>query len=70
MITHGGDVIFVWGCMTSHGVGYMCKIEMKMTQALYLIILVCLSCKQLNGTVSTLLVSYFNMIMIPNILQN
>jgi hypothetical protein len=69
MITHGGDVIFVWGCMTPHGIGYMCKIEMKMTQALYLIILVCLSCKQLNGTISTL-VSYFSMIMIPNILQN
>jgi hypothetical protein len=30
---------FVWGCMTSHGMGYMCKIEGKMTQALYLSIL-------------------------------
>ena len=29
----------MWGCMTSHGMGYMCKIEGKMTQALYLSIL-------------------------------
>ena len=27
---------FVWGCMTSSGMGYMCKIEGKMTQARYL----------------------------------
>ena len=25
----------MWGCMTSYGMGYMCKIEEKMTQALY-----------------------------------
>ena len=29
----------MWGCMTSHGKGYICKIERKMTQAFYLIIL-------------------------------
>jgi hypothetical protein len=34
-INHGGGVVFVWGCMTSHCMGYLCKIEGKMTQALY-----------------------------------
>ena len=38
-IKHGGGVIFVWSCMTSHGMGYMRKIKGKMTQALYLSIL-------------------------------
>jgi hypothetical protein len=37
-IKHGGGAIFVWGCMTC-GMGYMCKIEGEMTQALYLSIL-------------------------------
>jgi hypothetical protein len=36
---HGGGANFVWGCMTSSGMGYMCKIEGKMTQTLYLSIL-------------------------------
>ena len=36
---HEGGAIFVWNCMTSHGTGYMCKIEEKMTQVLYLSIL-------------------------------
>ena len=38
-VKHGGGVIFVWGCMTSCGMGYMRKIEGKMTQATYLSIL-------------------------------
>ena len=38
-VKHGGGAIFVWGCMTSHAMDYMCKIKMKMTQALYLSIL-------------------------------
>ena len=38
-IKHGGGAIFVRGCMTSHGMGYMCKIEGKMAQALYCSIL-------------------------------
>jgi hypothetical protein len=33
-IKHGGSKKFVWDCMTSCGMGYMCKIEGKMTQAL------------------------------------
>ena len=39
IVKHGGGAIFVWGCMTSCGMDYMCKIEGKMAQALYLIIL-------------------------------
>ena len=38
-IKYGGGVIFLRGCMPSHGMGYICKIEGKMTQALYLSIL-------------------------------
>ena len=35
-IKHEGGVVFVWGCMTSGGMGYMCKIKGKMTPTLYL----------------------------------
>ena len=38
-IKHGGGAIFVWDCMTSCGISYMCKIERKMKQELYLNIL-------------------------------
>jgi len=31
----GGGGIMVWGCMTSKGVGYLCKIEGNMDQGLY-----------------------------------
>jgi len=34
-IKHGGGGLMVWGCMTSKGVGYLCKIEGKMDQHLY-----------------------------------
>ena len=33
---HGGGAIFVWGCMTSLCMGYMCKIEGKTIKTLYL----------------------------------
>ena len=33
-IKHEGSANFAWGCMSSRGMGYMCKIEVKMTQAL------------------------------------
>ena len=33
-IKHGGGAIFMWGWMTSHDMGNMCKIEGKMTQNL------------------------------------
>ena len=36
---HVGGAIYVWGCMTSHVIWFMCKIEKKMTQALHLSIL-------------------------------
>ena len=36
IVKHEGDAIFVWGFMTSHDMGYMCKIEGKMTHAMYL----------------------------------
>jgi hypothetical protein len=39
IIKDGGGVVLVWGCMTSCGMGYMCNIEGKMTQGLYLSIL-------------------------------
>lgn len=35
----GGGGIMVWSCFSVHGVGYMCKIEGKMDQALYKVIL-------------------------------
>ena len=38
-IKYEGGAMFVRGCMTCRGMGYMCKIEGKMTQALYLSIL-------------------------------
>ncbi len=36
---HGGGGLMVWGCMTSQGVGYLCKIEGTMDQNLYKTIL-------------------------------
>lgn len=36
---HGGGGVMVWGCMTSKGVGYLCKIEGTMDQHLYKTIL-------------------------------
>ena len=35
-IKHEGGATFMGGCMTSSVMGYMCKIEGKITQALYL----------------------------------
>lgn len=32
---HGGGGVMVWGCMTSKGVGYLCKINGTMDQHLY-----------------------------------
>lgn len=34
-IKHGGGGLMVWGCMTSKGVGYLCKIDGRMDQLLY-----------------------------------
>ena len=56
--------------MTSHGMGYMCKIEGKMTKALYATFFKMGSWNQLNDVVSTFLMSYFSMTVILNILQN
>lgn len=36
---HGGGGLMVWGCMTSQGVGYLCRIEGIMDQHLYKTIL-------------------------------
>ena len=32
---HGGGGVMVWGCLTSKGVGYLCRIEGTMDQHLY-----------------------------------
>jgi transposase len=32
---HGGGSVMVWGCMTAHGPGFLCKIEGWMDQHLY-----------------------------------
>lgn len=32
---HGGGSIMIWGCMTAHGPGFMCRIEGMMDQHLY-----------------------------------
>lgn len=34
-VKHGGGSIMIWGCMTTHGPGFMCKIEGTMDQHLY-----------------------------------
>lgn len=34
-VKHGGGSIMVWGCMTYHGIGYLCKLSDKMDQRLY-----------------------------------
>ena len=39
IVRHEGGAIFVWGCMPSLGMGYMCKIKGEMTHTLYLSIL-------------------------------
>ena len=38
-IKHGGGSIMIWGCMTTQGPGFMCKIDGKMDQHLYKTIL-------------------------------
>ena len=61
---------FCGGCMTSHGIGWMHKIEGKTTHALYFSILQDKAMKIFEWYHSTLLFSYFNKIVILNILQN
>ena len=39
IVKHEGGAIFLWRYMTSCGIGYMCRIERKMKQDLYLNIL-------------------------------
>jgi transposase len=34
-VKFGGGNVMIWGCMTIHGVGYMCRIEGKMDAPLY-----------------------------------
>ena len=34
-VKFGGGNVMIWGCMTAHGVGYMCRIEGKMDAELY-----------------------------------
>jgi hypothetical protein len=34
-VKFGGGSVMVWGCMTVHGVGLMCRIEGKMDASLY-----------------------------------
>jgi transposase len=34
-VKYGGGSIMIWGCMTYHGVGYMCKIDGIMNQHIY-----------------------------------
>jgi len=34
-VKHGGGSLMIWGCMTAHGTGFMCKIEGTMDQHLY-----------------------------------
>jgi hypothetical protein len=34
-VKFGGGNVMIWGCMTIHGVGYMCRIEGKMDAELY-----------------------------------
>ena len=36
IVKHGDVAICVLGCMISHGMGYTCEIEGKMTKATYL----------------------------------
>jgi len=34
-VKFGGGSVFIWGCFTSHGVGYLCKIDGKLNAELY-----------------------------------
>ena len=34
-VKHGGGNIMIWGCMTQHGVGFMCRIDGGMDDELY-----------------------------------
>jgi hypothetical protein len=34
-IKHGGGSVMIWGCMTEHGPGFMCKLTGNMDQRLY-----------------------------------
>lgn len=34
-VKHGGGSLMAWGCMTAHGVGYLCKIEGGLNADLY-----------------------------------
>ena len=39
IVKYGGGAMFMCGCMTPRDMGHMCKVEVEMTQALYLSIL-------------------------------
>jgi transposase len=39
IVKHGGGSIMIWGCMTAHGVGFMCRIEARLNKQGYLEIL-------------------------------
>jgi hypothetical protein len=34
-VKHGGGSLMIWGCMTAHGPGFMCRVFGKMTQHSY-----------------------------------
>ena len=38
-VKNGGGSLMIWGCMTAHGPGYMCRIDRNMTKEVYLKIL-------------------------------
>ena len=39
MVKHGGGSLMIWGCMTAHEVGWMCRIDGGMDATLYTSIL-------------------------------
>ena len=49
ILTSGGGAIFVWGCMTPYGMGYMCKIEGWWHKLYILAFFKMGSWRQLNG---------------------
>ena len=66
-LKYGGGSDMIWGCMTTEGVGYMCRIDDRIDSQLYTEIL---DDRLFQSVILKKVHLYFNMAMIQNTLRN